>query len=91
MDDPQNGLQAIHTIWTGVITVAGGIVAFFTKRLIDTVDQKADKSEVDELKASIRDMLDRQDSQHASNTSRLDHILLTLSDGRNRRAGDRRA
>lgn len=90
MDDPQSGFQVAHTIWTAAITVAGGVVAFFTKRLVDTVDQKADKSEVNDLKVSIRDLMDQQRRQHESNTSRLDHILLTLSDGRNRRSGDSR-
>jgi hypothetical protein len=90
MDDPQSGFQVVHTIWTAAITVAGGIVAFFTKRLVDTVDQKADKSEVDDLKVTIRDLMEQQRRQHEGNTARLDHILLTLSDGRNRRASDRR-
>ena len=90
MDDPQSGFQVVHTIWTAAITVAGGIVAFFTKRLYDDVDSKASKSEVDELKVTIRELMEQQRRQHESNTARLDHILLTLSDGRNRRTGDRR-
>jgi hypothetical protein len=90
MDDPQSALQTVHTIWTAAITVGGAVVAFFTKRLVDEVDRKADKAEVDELKATIRDMMDQQRRQHEGNTSRLDHILLTLSSDRNRRAGDHR-
>lgn len=79
MEDPQNGFQIIHTLWTAIITVAGGIVAFFTKRLVDEVDKKADQYEVDELKQEVRDFVARQDLQHASNTRRLDQIIMELS------------
>jgi len=89
MNDPQVALQAVHYIWTAVITAGGAIVAFFTKRLVDEVDRKADKSEVDELKQDIKDFLERNATQHTDNTKRLDQILLTLSDRRNRRQEDR--
>lgn len=79
MEDPQNGFQVLHTLWTAIITVAGGIVAFFTKRLVDEVDKKADQYEVDELKQEVRDFIQRQDVQHASNTQRLDRILIELN------------
>lgn len=81
-DDLQNGFTVFHTLWTAAITVAGGIVAFFTKRLVDQVDAKADKCDVDELKQNIKDFIARSDNQHASNTSRLDTIILELG-GRN--------
>lgn len=86
MEDPQTGLQLVHTLWTAAITVAGGIVAFFTKRLVDDVAQKADKSEISDLKTTIRDFLERQDRQHQGNTDRLDKIIMELgSRDRNRR------
>lgn len=89
--EPQNiGLQVFHTLWTAVITVAGGVVAFFTKRLIDEVDQKADRSELMDLKEALKSFLDRQDRQHVANTDRLDKILFTLSDRRDRRSSDSR-
>jgi hypothetical protein len=88
LEDPQ-GFQTIHTLWTAAITVGGGIVAFFTKRLVDDVDQKADRYEVDELKKDIKAFLERQDDQHRANTTRLDQILLTLSERRDRRTTDR--
>jgi hypothetical protein len=88
MDDPQSSFNIIHTLWTAAITVGGGIVAFFTKRLIDDVDQKADKDEVVALKADLRAYVERQDRHHQSNTDRLDQILLTLSDRRDRRESD---
>ena len=81
MDDPQGASQAvqtIHTIWTAVITVAGGIVAFFTKRLVDQVDAKADKCDVDDLNTRFEKLLARQDDQHRDNSRRLDAIILAL-------------
>lgn len=88
MEDPQTGLQVVHTLWTAAITVAGGIVAFFTKRLVDDVAQKADKSEITEIKEAIRDFLARQDRQHQVNTDRLDKIIMELG-GRDRNRRDR--
>jgi hypothetical protein len=78
MEDPQSGFQIFHTTWTAVITVAGGIVAFFTKRLVDQVDQKADKSDVTDLKQDIREFMQAQAEQHKSNTGRLDQIIMEL-------------
>jgi hypothetical protein len=86
MDDPQNGFQAIHIAWNALITVAGAIVAFFTKRLIDEVDKKADQCDVDELKEDFKTLMVRQDEQHRSNTERLDRIIMELGgNGRNYR------
>lgn len=85
-NDAQDGFTVFHTLWTAAITVAGAIVAFFTKRLVDQVDSKADQSDVDDLKQNMRDFLSReererirQDSQHAQNTLRLDTIILELA------------
>jgi hypothetical protein len=78
MEDPQTGFQLVHTAWTAVITVAGGIVAFFTKRLVDQVDAKADKCDVEELKQDIKDFISQQAQQHAGNTDRLDRIIMEL-------------
>lgn len=78
VEDPQSSFQLLHTAWTGIITVAGGVVAFFTKRLFDQVDAKADKSDVNDLKAIYRDFIARQDIQHANNTARLDQIIMEL-------------
>jgi len=74
MSDPP-GFETIHTLWTAVITVAGGIVAFFTKRLVDEVDKKAERVDVEKLEKGIAMLLDRQDRQHESNTRRLDNIM----------------
>jgi hypothetical protein len=78
VEDPQSGFQIAHTVWTGTITVAGAIVAFFTKRLFDQVDAKADKCDVDDLKKDIKDFIERQDRNHESNTKRLDQIILHI-------------
>lgn len=78
MSDPTE-FQVAHTVWTAVITVAGAIVAFFTKRLVDQVDQKADQCDVDELRRDFRDLLARGDQQHRDNTERLDKIIMELS------------
>jgi hypothetical protein len=82
VEDPQTGFQIFHTTWTAVITVAGAIVAFFTKRTLDTLDAKADKCDVDDLNTRFEKFLERQDRQHTSNTERLDKIILELG-GRN--------
>jgi len=86
-EDPQTSFQIFHTTWTAVITVAGAIVAFFTKRLVDQVDGKADKCDVEELREMHRDLLLRQDQQHRDNTQRLDKIIMEL--GGNGRNGQR--
>lgn len=81
MDDPSvasGAVQLFHTIWTGLITVAGAIVAFFTKRLVDQVDAKADKCDLDDLNTRFEKLLERQDNQHRDNTQRLDRIILAL-------------
>ena len=78
MDAPQSGFEVAHTLWTGVITVAGAIVAFFTKRTLDQIDSKADKCDMDELKQDLKDLLSRNDRQHESNTQRLDKIIMEL-------------
>lgn len=67
-----------HALWTGAITVGGAIVAFFTKRLVDQVDAKADKCDVDDLKDAMKILFARQDDQHRQNTERLDTIILEL-------------
>lgn len=77
MADPTE-FQIVHTAWTAAITIGGAIVAFFTKRLVDEVDKKAEQCDIDELKRDIRDFLERQERQHDSNTKRLDTILLEL-------------
>jgi hypothetical protein len=81
MDDPQGAswtVQVIHTAWTAIITVAGGVVAFFTKRLVDQVDAKADKCDLDDLNTRFERALERQADQHRDNTVRLDKIILEL-------------
>ena len=78
MSDPQSDFQTVHTVWTGLITVAGAIVAFFTKRTFDSIDGKADKCDVEELKQDLKDLLSRNDRQHESNTQRLDKIIMEL-------------
>lgn len=77
MADPSE-FQILHTAWTALITVAGAIVAFFTKRLVDQVDGKADQREVNDLKQDIKDFLQQQREQHQSNTERLDMIIMEL-------------
>lgn len=89
MADP-NDFQIIHTIWTGAITVAGGIVAFFTKRLVDHIDDKADKEDVNDLKVDIQNLIERQDRHHEGNVERLDKIIMELG-GRDRNRRDRQS
>lgn len=97
MTEPVNDLNALHILWTTAITIAGAIVAFFTKRLVDEVDSKADKtevvavrndlnskadaSEVTALKEDVRALFARQDAHHASSVQRLDQVLMLLSSG----------
>lgn len=84
MDDPVGLGNIFHTLWTGIITVAGAIVAFFTKRLVDEVDQKADKAEVDTLREEFRAHMASQQQQHTDNTERLDRILVAVLNGNHR-------
>lgn len=86
MQDPTNSLaDIVHMFWTAAITVAGAVVAFFTKRLVDEVDKKADQATVDEIKKDIDALFARQDKQHESNTLRLDQIIIRLGGGRDDR------
>jgi hypothetical protein len=79
MSEPTpSDFQIAHTIWTATITVGGAIVAFFTKRLVDTVDQKADLADVQDLKNTLRDYIERQERQHDGTTRRLDQIIFEL-------------
>jgi len=78
MQDPQSGFEFGHAVWTGLLTVAGSFVAFFTKRLVDQVDGKADKTEVEELREGLKESLARQERHHQSNTERLDRIIIEL-------------
>lgn len=97
MPEPVNDLNALHILWTTAITIAGAIVAFFTKRLVDEVDSKADKteitavrrdledkadaSEISSLKEDVKALFARQDAHHASSVQRLDQVLMLLSSG----------
>jgi hypothetical protein len=81
MSDPQSDIQTIqtvHTVWTSIITIAGAVVAFFTKRTFDQIDSKADKCDVEDLKEDLKTLLARNDRQHESNTQRLDKIIMEL-------------
>jgi hypothetical protein len=78
LDAPQSGFEVAHTLWTGVITIGGLIVAFFTKRTVDSIDTKADKCDVEDLKEDLKTFLARSDRQHESNTQRLDKIIMEL-------------
>jgi hypothetical protein len=93
MDDPSTGVWSLTHVWLGATTIAGTIVAFFTKRLVDTVDGKADQKEVDELKTDFKTWLARQDqrdrdaaqreeARHQANTQRLDSIFTAIADRR---------
>lgn len=81
MADPQSDLTVLHTIWLAATTIGGAIVAFFTKRLVDQVDTKADQADVDALRNDFQQMLARQDRQHQGNTDRLDRIIMELGRG----------
>ena len=79
MNDPTTDFWSLNHIWLTLITVLGAIVTFFTRRVIEEVDHKANKDELDELKADFKAMLISQTAQHNANTVRLDQILLELT------------
>lgn len=82
MDDPSTGFWSVSHIWLSIITVLGVIVTFFTKRVIDELDSKADQKDVDRMSADMRVLVSNQTAQHAANTQRLDDIYRLLV-GRN--------
>lgn len=86
--DVQDGFAVFHTFWTAAITIAGAVVAFFTKRLVDEVDSKADKCDLDSLEQRFERFLESQDAKHNSNTERLDTIIFEL--GRRNNGNGRR-
>ena len=79
MDDPSTGVWSFTHVWLGVTTIAGTIVAFFTKRLVDTVDGKAEKTDLEKLENRFEQLLAAQTAQHTANTTRLDQILIELT------------
>lgn len=93
MDDPSTGFWSVTHVWLSVTTLAGAVVAFFTKRLVDEVDSKADKEALNELKTDFKTWLARQDqrdreaaqreeARHQANTQRLDSIFTAIADRR---------
>lgn len=77
--DPSNP----HTIWSGVLSFAGVVLAFTTNRLYKDVDGKADKEATKQRfeaqEKAISDLFDRQDEQHKANTERLDRIYSAIA------------
>jgi hypothetical protein len=75
MDDPQTTIQVTHTVWETLNSLGGLIVAYFVKRVIDQVDKKADKGDLEDLKTDFREWMKQQGEQHRANTARLDTII----------------
>lgn len=74
--------DVIHIAVGTLLTVLG----FFVMRLIKQLDDKADKSIVDEVKEAIRSLdekldkiSDTQQKRHDANTNRLDNILFKIN------------
>lgn len=81
MSDPES-VNWFQTAGGAMVTFLSGFALLVAKRTSDTLDAKADKEVVrdkfEEIQQDIRDMIDRQDRQHADNTARLDGIWKEL-------------
>lgn len=81
MSDPES-VNWFQTIGGVLVTFFSGFALLIAKRTTDSLDSKADKETVrdkfEEIQQDIRDMMDRQDRQHADNTARLDGIWKEL-------------
>jgi hypothetical protein len=77
-------IHLFHTVWSGVLTVFGGLIVWNWKRLVDQVDGKVDKTEVETLRKELRDRWVAQDSMHQENRTRLDAIYQLLARKRGR-------
>jgi hypothetical protein len=86
MDDPLNASSWINSIWSALLTAFAALIFWNGKTLVKQIDAKADKDELDEHKDNVRRqfeqvqvmlnrLLDKQDQQHAQNTTRLDMII----------------
>lgn len=78
IEPSQESADALQLVWRSAITIGGAVVAFFVKRLIDEVDKKADKSEIEEMRQTMNNFMERQENYHQTNTARLDTIIMEL-------------
>lgn len=74
-----DSFRIAHTIWSGALSVLGGLIVWNWNRLNKQVDGKADKTEVQTLREDIAGWRQSQETQHAENRSRLDDIYQLLA------------
>lgn len=98
VEDPgqaSGAFQVLHGIWTTILTGFGLLLMWNGRRLVNQVDGKAEKKDLDDHKESVdkrfeamqnelHRMIDAQGKQHEQNSGRLDTILLELSRGSGR-------
>ena len=71
-------IHTVHSIWSAVLTLLGGIGTMFIKNLRDELKQKVDRTEVEQLRSDLSEWKSAQEEQHKENRERLDRILLSL-------------
>lgn len=65
-------------VWSSLLSVLGVLIMWNWTRMAKQVDDKADKSEVAQLRSDLAARWLQQDKMHAANTRRLDMIILRL-------------
>lgn len=95
MTEPDDSIiHLVHTLWsaaiTGLIAVFWAVVKWNWNKLNTTLDGKVDRSEMDQLRASLKERWDQQDQvaadrderqeqQHKENRARMDAIYQLLA------------
>lgn len=73
MDD--NTVHLIFSLWCAALTIIGVLFMWMWNRLVKQVDDKAEKTEVTQLRDDLRERWITQDKMHAENRTRLDRIF----------------
>lgn len=85
LPDSDVAIHWFHTIWSGILTFVGGLVVWNWNRLNKQIDEKASKSEVQQLRDELKERWRAQDQMHSENRRRLDQIIIGVSRLRGRR------
>lgn len=79
--------ETLHIIWTGIVTLLVGLILAERKHLKESIERKAEKDEVETLRAELVAFRSEQAARHGENTRRLDRILEVMLSKQHEREG----
>lgn len=86
-----NDIQTFHTVWNVLLTVGAGAVGFMIRRIVEALDLKADRRELEDLKRDIRERQAAQDERAQTRDVEHGRLMLMLEQyQRDRDGGNRR-